>query len=242
MPYLYPRLPPRTADAALNSLEKRLASGQRARTVLEPNSIRGTVWPATGGVPVDFARLEELKNAVEDAAQGRDCTDDRSRRSFDVETGLALLEWFEQDGTANAADQDMWAFLTIAVLPDLALRRFPPDAETGTLPRDRFLAGRRNVFYRSYLRALVLGELLRNPDMELYEDELVGMIDRNLSMDHRLTRAIAKQITELPRNGTRRLSVRNGLKAIQYEAKVTDLGYLSESDLQEVVRLAMHRD
>ena len=65
--------------------------------------------------------------------------------------------------------------------------------------------------------------------------------DRNLSMDHRLTRAIAREIAGLPRSGNRRETVRNGLKAIQYEVKVTDLGYLSEAGLQEVVHLAMHQ-
>ena len=241
MAYLYPRFTPSAAEKMLRALEKRIASGQGARITLKPDSMPETSWPATGGVPVDADRLRTLRGKVESAVQGQECADHQSRRVFDIEVGLTLFKWLEQDGPTNAADQDMWSFLTIAVMPDLALRRFPSDPGSGRLPRERFLAGRRNVFYRAYLRALVLGELLRHPDMELYEDELVGMIDRNLSMDHRLTRAIAREIAGLPRSGNRRETVRNGLKAIQYEVKVTDLGYLSEAGLQEVVHLAMHQ-
>lgn len=241
MPYIYPRFAPSAADKAFKALERRIAGGQGARITLKPDRIPETSWPATGGVPVDADRLGALREQVKSAVQGRACTDHQSRRVFDVEVGLTLLRWFEQDGPTNAADQDMWALLTIAVMPDLALQRFPPAHGSGRLAKERFLAGRRNVFYRAYLRALVLGELLRNPDMELYEDELVGMIDRNLSMDHRLTRAIAREIAGLSRNGNRRETVRSGLKAIQYEVKVTDLGYLSEAGLQEVVHRAMRQ-
>ena len=91
------------------------------------------------------------------------------------------------------------------------------------------------------MRALVLGDVIRDPDMELYEDELVGLIDRNLSMDHRLTRAIAREIANIPKDGDRRTRVRNGLKAIQYEMRVTDLNSLSERALQEIIRGSLVR-
>lgn len=242
MSYLYPRLFPRDAEKELRKLERAVARGRDlSRPVFRSNLHPQADWPATGGVPVPGDHLHQLRDRLEECVGTSPCSDHQSRRRFDVEAGLALHGWFDSDGPANAADPDMWPFLTLVVLPDFALLRFPPNSETSGLPRDRFLAGRRNVFYRAYLRARVLGEFLRDPDIELFEDDLVGLIDRNLSMDFRLSRAIAREIAALPKDTGRRSKVRNGLKAIQYEARVTDLACLSEQAQQEVVRSAIQR-
>ncbi|MUN54531.1 hypothetical protein GMA10_04780 [Kocuria koreensis] len=241
MSYLYPRLLPHDAKRLLARLERAAQEGKNLRPVLTSNFHPKLDWPATGGAPVSESHMVDLRHAMIDEVGDQTCADHRARREFDVGAGLVLLRWFEADGPANAADYDVWPFLSLIVMPDLAVNRFPLSGGEGGLQSERFLAGRRNVFYRAYLRALVLGDVIRDPDMELYEDELVGLIDRNLSMDHRLTRAIAREIANIPKDGNRRTRVRNGLKAIQYEMRVTDINSLSERALQEIIRGSLNR-
>ena len=70
-----------------------------------------------------------------------------------------------------------------------------------------------------------------DPELPLYEDDLVGLVDRNLSADHRVAQFIAEQIRALSKSENRREQVRNGLKAIQYELRVTDLSSLDDASL-----------
>lgn len=140
-------------------------------------------------------------------------------------------------GGRRQSRPEVWPYLTLVVLPDLAVRRFGADRQ-GRLPRDRFRAGRRNVFYRAYLRAWILGDMLEDRELSLYEDELVGLVDRNLSADHRLARALSRQIAQLPQNGSRRVRAREGMKRIQFELRVTDVEALDERELEELAMTA----
>src|SRR5699024_11769839 len=93
-------------------------------------------------------------------------------------------------------------------------------------------SGRRNIFYRAYLRSWILGDLLSDPELPLYEDDLVGLVDRNLSADHRVARIIADEIRSLSGKENRREIVRNGIMAIKYELLVSELSSLDDSGIQ----------
>ncbi|HWV50321.1 MAG TPA: hypothetical protein VN035_12780 [Microbacterium sp.] len=231
---IYPRFSVDDARRAFADLENAVATGQEA-----PTFIRGAHHPrayfgigGAGTVPVaELANLRaEMSAQVSTVSSGQRNHD----RKFDLLAGAGLAQWFAGDLRGQAANPGMWSYLTIAVLPDLAVRRFPLD-KNGRLSPDRFLAGRRNVFYRAYLRSIVLGDLLNDPEVELFEDDLVGLIDRQLSSDHRLARTISEQIASTPKFLPRRDIVREGLKAVQFESRVTDLGSLSDQELRDMV-------
>lgn len=237
MSRIYPQLARDEAVDTLKDLEERLKGGAQPRSLPD-----GTLHPKTsfngfGGTPVNVSRLREMHRSLKQVLDaipegGRDAD-----RKFDAAAGRFLVDWFETDGRGQASNPEIWPYLTILVMPDLAVRRFGPD-RSGKLPQDRYLSGRRNIFYRAYLRSWILGELLADPDLPLYEDDLVGLVDRNLSADHRVARIIAEQIRSLSGNENRREMVRGGLKAIQYELRVTDLSSLDDEGVRYAVAYA----
>lgn len=244
MSRIYPQLARHDAVETLKELENQLKGGTPPKPLPDGTLDPRTRFNSYGGAPVSVSRLREMHRSLKlvlDSVpeQGRNAD-----RHFDAAAGKFLVDWFEADGRNQASNPEIWPYLTLLVLPDLAVRRFGPD-KSGRLPKDRFLSGRRNIFYRAYLRSWILGDLLSDPDLPLYEDDLVGLVDRNLSADHRVARLIAEQIRSLSSEKSRRESnenrremVRNGLKAIQYELRVTDLSSLDDHDVHDAIALA----
>jgi len=233
--FIYPRL--RKADALdeLTRLEATLASGAAPRAFPDGVHHPKAVFPNRDGVPVHVNRLQELRSRVVAALSGLGDSSRQSDRRFDQIVGDVLNRWFEDEGRSIASHPDVWPYLTIIVLPDFATRRFGPRPD-GKLPRERYLADRRNVFYRAYLRAWVLGPMLNDPDLELYEDELVGIVDRSFSADHRLARRVAENLLRLADDqSSRRHIARSSLKDIQYELRVTDMASLPEAAMNALV-------
>ncbi|MFF7779317.1 DUF6339 family protein [Streptomyces tanashiensis] len=116
------------------------------------------VYVATGGDRVSAARLKELRRAVVELASraGFPDTSDRARNSeFDLRLA-ALLHSETGMVPAEAASRDVWAFLALVVLPDVAYWRYPQP------PRDRVLGTdlTRHVFGRLWWRA----QLVRSSD------------------------------------------------------------------------------
>jgi hypothetical protein len=231
MTYLYPRLPRADVESEIARLERTLASGGIAEPFPDGGHHPGAIF-STDGTPIPPQRLRDLHDAVASAVAH---TATRRRgdrdRQFDIAAGNALVSWFEAEGRSQASHPEVWPYLTLVVLPDLAVERFGADAQ-GRLPHDRFRAGRRNVFQRLYLRSWILGDLLGDPELPIYEDELVGLVDRNLSSDHRLARFISEQIVQLGGSGNRREAVRTGFKALQFELRVTDVAALDDTALR----------
>lgn len=231
---IYPRFSTDDARQAFTELENAVATGQEP-----PSFTRGTHHPRAyfgvgGAGTVAVAELAALRNEMREQLSTVPIGQRNHDRKFDLLAGAGLAQWFSDDLRGQAAHPGMWSYLTIAILPDLAVRRFPLDKH-GRLSPDRFLAGRRNVFYRAYLRSVVLGPLLNDPEIGLFEDDLVGLIDRNLSSDHRLARFISEQIASTQKDLPRRDIVRAGLKGVQFESRVTDLGSLPDDELREMV-------
>ncbi|MFE5729422.1 DUF6339 family protein [Streptomyces sp. NPDC056528] len=155
MSLLYPRLLPQQArqlyeeyrDLSIPELAERVSYAHPS-----------AVYVATGGDRVSAERLKELRRAVVELAErsGFPHSSDRARNAeFDL--GLAALLHAEMGMVpAEAASRDVWAFLAIAVLPDVAYWRYPHP------PRDRVLGTdlTRHVFGRLWWR----GQLVRSSD------------------------------------------------------------------------------
>ena len=231
MTFTYPRLSRADVESEISRIERTLAAGGAVQSFPDGGHHPGAIFPATG-IPVPAQRLRDLHEKVADALPQVSSHKRADRdRLFDTAVGGALSRWFESEGRAGASHPDVWPYLALVALPDLAVKRFGPDAN-GHLPHDRYRSGRRNVFQRLYLRSSILGQLLSDPQLPLFEDELVGLIDRNLSSDHRLARMVSEQIVALDRNTNRRETVRTGFKALQFELRVTDIAAMEDEALR----------
>ncbi|MFF5971750.1 DUF6339 family protein [Streptomyces sp. NPDC012769] len=148
MSLLYPRLLNQEAhrlfeeyrDLSISELTERV-------TYAHPSA----VYVATGGDRVSVERLKELRRAVVELAE-RGGFPDASVRTRNAEFDLALAALLHGEMgmvPAEAASRDVWAFLALAVLPDVAYWRYPRP------PKDRVLGTdlTRHVFGRLWWRA-----------------------------------------------------------------------------------------
>ncbi|WP_323139239.1 DUF6339 family protein [Streptomyces sp. NBC_01551] len=155
MSFLYPRL--------LSAQAKPLFEGYGRLEIPEltgrvADAHDAAVYVATGGDRVSPARLRELRELVLGLAEqaGFPGESDRARRAqFDLK--LAVLLHKEMDMVpAEAAAPDVWAFLALVLLPDVAFWRYPKP------PGDRVLGTdlTRHVLGRLWWRA----QLVHSPD------------------------------------------------------------------------------
>lgn len=190
--YVYPRLS--RPAAKLRLTEVRLTAENdpdKLGSLVVYGDSRATL-PATGGTSASADRLVEIRESVlEQLAPWHGRVVGRGVASqFDRALGQSLFT--ELDIVASqAAEEDMWSFLTLLVFPDVAYQRFPD------LHEERLLGLPRNVLRRAWVRYSVLGDLLFRGAVPLQEDELVGLFERSaLARNPRLLRSLASQILD----------------------------------------------
>lgn len=172
MTYLYPRL---LSGRAQRLFEKYAVTSSPADlTTSAATHDDSAVFVATGGTRVPTDSLSALANSVRRLA-GR-YGFPLSRRlptEFDIELAKLLHESMEI-APAEAAARDVWAFLSLVLLPDVAYWRFPEP------PGDRVLNTdiTRHVFGRLWWRA----ELVHDPALNDPYDAL--MILGEADFDH----------------------------------------------------------
>ncbi|MGW5438952.1 DUF6339 family protein [Nocardia asteroides] len=148
MTLLYPRL--------LRHRAKLLAAEYKERSALDLNSSwaltdETAVFVATGGTRVESDKLQVLRDIVVDMAKESgfpELPDAKQKTAFDLRLAVALHREM-RISPAEAASGDVWAFLALIVLPDVAHWRYPKP------PGDRVLASdlTRHVFGRMWWRA-----------------------------------------------------------------------------------------
>ncbi|MFF3915023.1 DUF6339 family protein [Streptomyces sp. NPDC001852] len=155
MSFLYPRLLAAQARPLFDEY-RQLAVGDLSRRAAFAHD--SAVYVATGGDRIAPAQLRDLREGVLDLAKQAGFPDnsDRTRNSeFDLQLA-ALLHAEMGMVPAEAASRDVWAFLALIVLPDVAFWRYPQP------PQDRVLGTdlTRHVFGRLWWRA----QLVRSTD------------------------------------------------------------------------------
>ncbi|MFD6221470.1 DUF6339 family protein [Nocardia asteroides] len=148
MTLLYPRL--------LRHRAKLLAAEYKERSALDLHSSwaltdETAVFVATGGTRVESDKLRVLRDIVVDLAKESgfpELPDAKQKTAFDLRLAVALHREM-RISPAEAASGDVWAFLALVVLPDVAHWRYPKP------PGDRVLASdlTRHVFGRMWWRA-----------------------------------------------------------------------------------------
>lgn len=194
MTSLYPRLALRAAADRLEELRQAHATGASLDDFVAFRHPQA-VWAPTGGSVCTEGELERVRAAVlsvlSDVALSEGIP--RSRQApMDLAIGRALTAAMDIN-PADAGHESVWSFLTLVVLPDVAVARF------GDLHRDRMLGSNRNVFRRLWLRDRALGDLMESAKNPLGEDEMVGIFERTeLARNRLLTRAMATTVLESP--------------------------------------------
>ncbi|MEU1475916.1 DUF6339 family protein [Streptomyces sp. NPDC005760] len=155
MGYLYPRLLAEQAKPLFEEYRDLPTAELVGRVDFSHPS---AVYVATGGDRTSPARLRELRAGVVDLAKSAGFPDGSDRvRNAEFDLRLAALLHAEMGVVpAEAASRDVWAFLALVVLPDVAFWRYPEP------PRDRVLGTdlTRHVFGRLWWRA----QLVRDSD------------------------------------------------------------------------------
>ncbi|MEV0742439.1 DUF6339 family protein [Streptomyces sp. NPDC050549] len=155
MSFLYPRLLAEQARPLFEEYSHLPIAELAGRVATSHDS---AVYVATGGDRVSATRLKELRAGVVDLAKSAGFPDDSDRtRNAEFDLRLAALLHAEMGMVpAEAASRDVWAFLALVLLPDVAFWRYPRP------PGDRVLGTdlTRHVFGRLWWRA----QLVRSSD------------------------------------------------------------------------------
>ncbi|MFB7502861.1 DNA cytosine methyltransferase [Streptomyces broussonetiae] len=160
MSFLYPRLLTEQAKPLFDEYGQLTVEELSGRVSTGHDS---AVYVATGGDRISSAQLHELREGVIDLAKQAGFPDESDRvhnAEFDLQLA-ALLHAEMGMVPAEAASRDVWAFLALVLLPDVAFWRYPRP------PKDRVLGTdlTRHVFGRLWWRA----QLVRSPgDPEPY--------------------------------------------------------------------------
>ena len=234
--FLFPRLPGLLAHDRYLQIEDLQPAelGSHCRVQHE----RAEFAP-TGGHHVPEDTLSLLRDEVLELASGLGFPDERTRlnaAAFDAACA-ALLHQHLPIMPAEAARNEVWSFLTLVVMPDVARWRFPSAGE------GRFLGGVRNTFQRLWWRAKVFHDersddpysLLRDLD----EDVMVGIMERpGISSNELLARTLGYAAVAMSQSVDKSQledARRDALKRVRQRIPVVCLETLTEARLTDQV-------
>lgn len=232
---LYPRLQLRAARARL--AEVVVASEPQLHAIAGVAHV-DVVFPATGGRRTSNAELQSLRDRVLEIARNEGFPQpvrQEAAARFDVKAAIELSALPMAPG--EAARDDVWAFMSLVLLPDVACWRFSDRNER------RLLGGVRNVFQRMWWRAFVL----RDPDsrdewhlLRLPEDALVGLMERpGISSNPVVAVEIARTIESLAGSvapGDREDAWRDAYKRVRQRIPIVNLDWLPSGELRSLLQ------
>jgi hypothetical protein len=226
---LYPRL---TDTAALARRAELLALPYAQAAASFSFDHPAAYFAAVGGVRAPREKLQEVRSEVLEAldpwlrlARG-DALNRNSRSDMDAPLGAALHKSMEIV-PSDAAHDGTWSFLSLVLLPEVTLTRFP-DGHV-----NRWLGRPRNALRRTWWRHHVLPDLLAPPDgvRPLGEDELVGLFERStIGSDARLARALARRILA-HEGGDRSAFARRLSRRVLAEMAFTEISVFDDDEL-----------
>jgi hypothetical protein len=245
MIYLYPRLGTAIASkliAQYSSYSPRLLVSYSATS--HPQA---SAYPTGVQASVPKQVLEKLQISIRDVASSYGYPDQSRTRTatpFDQQVGSVLSETMDIL-PADAAQEEVWSFLSLIVLPDVAFWRWPNAGAKENY--ERILGRPRNAFRRLWWRSYCIGDDLAS---QLLEDEAVGIMERPTFGSCRpVARVIARTHlrfvlenpavprTELLRQAMKRLRRISPIVTL-YALPAADLDALVEEIFSEALRWA----
>lgn len=227
--HVYPRLHDSAADELLRGYAP---LGIEAIAALAATSHPRVSWYETATSRIGEPRLRELRLAVLDIAKDEGYPTPTPRRyaGFDQRVGPELLNRMHIL-PADAAHPGVWAFLSLVLLPDVAVWRWSTDRH-----RDRFTGRQhRDTFRRLWARAYAVGETAAR---QLLEDEFTGIMERtSIAGDPRVARAVAETHLATVASGfsaPRTDLLREAMKRIRRISVVVHFPALTDAQLRDL--------
>lgn len=193
-------------------------------------------YAAVGGVRVTADRLADVREETLESLGpliSRAFAGDlnkQTRSEMDLPLGRVLHRTMGIV-PSDAASDGVWSFMSLVLLPEVTVARFPE----GHI--DRWLGRPRNALRRAWWREHVLGEVLHatGEARPLGEDELVGLFERtSIAEEPRVARELGRRILAFDGPGrsdyARRLS-----KRVLAEMAVVELAVLNDDEIVELV-------
>lgn len=207
----------------------------------EPGSLRldislgdpAATWYPTGTRVTD-RDLQALRSLIREIANrvGFPRRSQNVLRSFDQVAAGAVHRQM-RISPARAGDAGVWAFLSLILVPDIAVWRYPGKHH------ERLMGGQRNVLQRLWLRAEVLGTGPEDPAALLAEDQLVAIMERpdSLGRDSRVATALAAAVIQRTGDfsGGGMVLMREAAKRASRLSAWMLLGYLDDRTLKSVM-------
>jgi hypothetical protein len=141
---------------------------------------------------------------------------------------------FQDFESTDIFQSEVWSYVTIRVLPDLALWRWPDNA-----PERYFGNPERNAFQRLWHRSFILGPELGS---ELQEDEAISIFERmealgsNMNVSVPLARRIVKYRTNRPKDEPGSSEVTSQVVVrLRRAMAVTNIVSLSEIEIENLI-------
>lgn len=195
---VFPILPDHAAAEVLASLTDSIAELERSSATSHP----GATYPSVGSVVAD-SQIEHVQSLLRAHARQHGYPHSRGQALVRFDQSVAgPLHQAMDISPWLAAEEGLWAFMSLVVAPDVAVWRYPQRHP------DRLLGGYRNVFRRLWWRAELLGNGVQDPPALMGEDQLVAVMERTdaLGGDPRIARAFCSAVLrrqvahpELPR-------------------------------------------
>jgi hypothetical protein len=258
MTSLIPQLP---ASAAMPLLREIASAG-----VLQSEHINRLEHPQaytmpTGGSPLHESRLAELRAAVVWVAGEHGFPDARPSAflGFELKVAEILAGWdpFWIDGrpSGEALRNDCWTFLTVVVLPDVAVWRWPAkeEAADGKAWKGRMLGGPRNTFQRIFRRVMCLDRGADHSDRwglirDLQEDDFSAILERpGLSSNRDIAICLGEEYLAMKQRQShqsaeiRTAVYRQATKAIRAYGVVQPLDLLTPEARRQIIHSAFLR-
>lgn len=157
----------------------------------EPYHGRTTTY-ATAQRLADRSHLHDVRTAVVGHARAHGFPDGQPRAGFDETMPGLLLDVLEM-APAEAGEAEVWNFLSLVLLPDVALWRWPNESRNPGY--ERLIGKPRNVLRRHWWRGHLITPRLC-PLMN--EDELVQITERGATLggDPRVARTVVETFLE----------------------------------------------
>ena len=193
---------------------------------------------ASGGVRADKISIDicaDLRDIANKVSGSR-----TSKAKFDQRAAIYLAQRKELKSGEGLRD-DVWAFMTTVLAPDVVYWRFPTRSSAQT---DRYAGGVRNAFQRLWIRGVTLDRGVNSEARwelveKLTEDAMVQIFERaSLSSAGELAKAIAEGwLRAEARFGRERMEdiMRSATKLIRVRNQIIDLSSLSQGELEQVV-------
>lgn len=197
-------------------------------------------WYPTAALRASEPILQNLQKSMRECAvefgyPGTTGTKSAQLTQFDRSAGRILFEKMPIV-PADAASDDVWSFISLVVLPDVAFWRFPNRDKKPHY--ERILGRSRNVFRRLWWRTFTVGEEL---GAFLLEDEATAIMERpSLGGNPRIATAMARThmewVSSTSRERLPRTEVlREVAKRVLRLSMVATLSSLDDTELKDTM-------